>query len=82
MWECGGPGQARALPVCRSSDLCQCTRPPPLLQASTRLAQCQALGPRFEALAREHAEVVQRIGETQYQLQEVEQFAQLQQVIG
>lgn len=40
-------------------------------QAGGRLAQCRALGPRFEALAREHAAVEQQIAETQYQLHEV-----------
>jgi hypothetical protein len=52
------------------------------LQASTRLARYQALGPKFEALAREHAAVQQQISDTQYQLQEVEEFARLQQVLG
>ena len=54
----------------------------PASQASGRLAACAALGPRFEALAREHAAVEAAIAETQYQLAEIEQFAALQRVIG
>lgn len=51
-------------------------------QATARLGAYQALGPKFEALAREHAAVQQQIADTQYQLQEVEQFARLQSVLG
>ncbi len=53
-----------------------------MAQASTRLAQYQALGPKFEALAKEHVRVQQQIAETHYQLKEVEEFAKLQQVLG
>ncbi len=47
-----------------------------------RLQQYRSLGPGFEALAQEHGGVVQAVEEAEYELREIEQFAQLAAVTG
>eukprot|EP00887_Chlorella_sp_A99_P003843 scaffold11.g3843.t1 len=51
-------------------------------QRAARLAQCQALGPEFEALAAAHAALEQQVADAEYELGEVEKYRQLAAVLG